>query len=90
MGRLSGALIGALFFVWIADTRALDPGEIGWLSHWDWPVHVFGWHFFRTEAWHWPPGLVQTYNAPVGTSIGFTDSIPIAAFALKPFSGVLQ
>jgi hypothetical protein len=89
MGRLCGALIGALFFIWIADTRALDPGEIGWLSHWDWPVHFFGWHFFRNEPWHWPPGLVQTYNAPVGTSIGFNDSIPLAAFALKPFRGVL-
>jgi hypothetical protein len=89
MGRLCGALIGALFFVWIAGTRALDPGEIGWLGHWDWPVHFFGWHFFRNEPWHWPPGMVQTYYAPVGTSIGFTDSIPLAAFALKPFGGAL-
>jgi Family of unknown function (DUF6311) len=89
MGRFVGALIGGLFFVWIAGTRALDPGEIGWLSHWDWPVHFFGWHFFRNEPWHWPPGLITSYNAPVGTSIGFTDSIPLVALALKPFSGWL-
>ena len=31
MGRALGALIGASFFLWIAGTRALDPGEIGWL-----------------------------------------------------------
>jgi hypothetical protein len=85
MGKLLGALVGAGFFVWIAGTRALDPGEIGWLMRYDWPVHFFGWHFFRGEAWHWPPGLIHTYYAPMGTSIGFTDSIPLVAFALKPF-----
>jgi hypothetical protein len=84
MGRLWGALVGALFFVWIAGTRALDPGEIGWLMRYDWPIHFFGWHFFRSEPWHWPPGLITTYYAPLGTSIGFTDSIPLVAFALKP------
>ena len=52
-------------------------------------MHFFGWHFFRHEPWHWPPGLITTYNAPVGTSIGFTDSIPLVAFALKPFSAWL-
>jgi hypothetical protein len=85
MGRLLGALAGAGFFVWIAGTRALDPGEIGWLMRYDWPIHFFGWHFFRGEAWHWPPGLIHSYYAPMGTSIGFTDSIPLVAFALKPF-----
>ena len=83
MGRAAGALIGAMFFVWIADTRALDPTEIGWLMRYDWPIHFFGWHFFRHEPWHWPPGLITSYYAPLGTSIGFTDSIPLAAFALK-------
>lgn len=85
MGRLLGALVGAGFFVWIAGARALDPGEIGWLMRYDWPIHFFGWHFFRGEGWHWPPGLIQSYYAPMGTSIGFTDSIPLVAFALKPF-----
>jgi hypothetical protein len=89
MGRLGGALIGAGFFVWIAGTRALDPGEIGWLMRYDWPIHFFGWHFFRSEPWQWPPGLIQTYYAPLGTAIGFTDSIPLAAFLLKPLASWL-
>jgi hypothetical protein len=90
MGRIAGALVGALFFAWIAGTRALDPREIGWLMRFDWPVHFFGWHFFRNEPWHWPPGLITSYNAPVGTSIGFTDSVPLVALALKPFSAWLS
>jgi hypothetical protein len=89
MGRIGGALIGALFFVWIAGTRALDPGEIGWLMRYDWPIHFFGWHFFRHEPWQIPPGLITSYYAPLGTSIGFTDSIPLAALSLKPFSAWL-
>ncbi len=89
MGKVWGALLGAAFFIWIADTRALDPGEIGWLMRYDWPIHFFGWHFFRHEPWNWPPGLITTYYAPLGTSIGFTDSVPLVAFALKPFSALL-
>lgn len=89
MGKLWGGAIGAAFFVWIAGTRAIDPAEIGWLMRYDWPIHFFGWHFFRHEPLHWPPGLITTYYAPLGTAIGFTDSIPLVAFALKPFSGWL-
>jgi hypothetical protein len=89
MGKAGGALVGALFFVWIAGTRALDPAEIGWLMRYDWPIHFFGWHFFRHEPWHVPPGLITSYYAPMGTSIGFTDSIPLVALSLKPFSAWL-
>jgi hypothetical protein len=86
---VGGALVGAAFFLWIAGPRALDPGEIGWLMRFDWPIHFFGWHFFRAEPWHWPPGLIERYYAPLGTSIGFTDAIPLAAFLLKPVQGLL-
>lgn len=52
----------------------------------DWRIHFLGWHLFRGEPWHWPPGYLERYyHAPDGTSIGYTDSIPIVAFALKPF-----
>lgn len=89
MGRLLGALVGAGFFLWIAGVRIIDPGEIGWLRHFDWPVHFLGWHFFRSEPWRLPPGLIAGFHTPMGTSIGFTDSVPLVAFALKPFSGWL-
>jgi hypothetical protein len=89
MGRLLGALVGAAFFLWIAGVRAIDPGEIGWLMRYDWPVHFLGWHFFRSEPWRLPPGLITGFHAPLGTAIGFTDSVPLAAFVLKPFSGWL-
>jgi hypothetical protein len=56
----------------------------------DWRVHFLGWHLFRNEPWHWPPGRMESYyHAPDGTAIAFTDSIPLVALLLKPFSSVL-
>lgn len=86
---LAGGVIGALFFVWIAGARVLTPTEVSWTMQSDWRNHYLGWHFFRHEPWRWPPGRIDSYFEPIGTSVGFTDSIPIVAFALKPFSALL-
>jgi Family of unknown function (DUF6311) len=82
-------LIGGVFFFWIAGLRVVLPTEIGWVMQLDWQHHFIGWHFFRREDWHWPPGLIRRYFAPIGTSIGGTDSIPLVAIALKPASPFL-
>ena len=89
MGRFARGADRRLFFLWIAGTRALDPGEIGWLMRYDWPIHFFGWHFFRSEPWHCSTRPLHSYYTPIGTAIGFTDSIPLVALALKPFSAWL-
>lgn len=82
--------IGALFFLWIAGLRIVTPTDFNWVMQGDWRLHFLGWHFFRREPWHWPPGRIEGYmHAPDGTAIGFTDSIPLVAFALKPFSDLL-
>lgn len=78
--------MGAIFFAWIAGPALIDPRSIEWLMKGDWVPHQFGWHYFRIEPWHWPPGRVLGYHAPLGTSVGLTDSIPLAAYLLKPLS----
>ncbi len=83
------ALFGALMFSWIAGAGILDPREIGWVFHGDWQWHFLGWHVFRHEPWHLPPGTLTTYLEPIGTAIGYTDSIPLVALALKPFAPLL-
>jgi hypothetical protein len=80
---------GAVFLASLAGVRILSPASVDWVLKLDWQYHFLGWHFFRREGWQMPPGLVQTYNAPVGTSVGFTDSIPLVALLLKPFSAWL-
>lgn len=81
---IAGLAIGALFFLFIAGPRIISPTEIDWVMQLDWRIHFLGWHIFRGEPWSWPPGaLVGYHHAPSGTSIGYTDSIPLVALPLK-------
>ncbi len=88
-GAVGGGACGAVFLAWMAGWALLDPTSIEWLMKLDWVPHYFGWHYFRIEPWHWPPGTITGYYAPLGTSIGLTDAIPLAAYLLKPWAALL-
>ena len=47
--------------------------------------HVSGWWAFMADKWRFPLLETKLLNAPEGANIAFTDSIPVAALALKPF-----
>jgi hypothetical protein len=83
------AVLGALIVFWVASPRFIDPREVAWALHGDWQVHFLGWQFFRHEPWQWPPGAIQSMLEPIGTALGYTDSIPLAAFLLKPIQNWL-
>jgi len=83
---LSGFALAYHRFGW----DVLNPQNSDWLlKGGDSAMSYLGWKFFRGESWHFPPGLIQGYLAPVGTSIGYTDSLPLLAFPLKIFSNML-
>ena len=84
-----GAIAGALVFVGLAGLRIVAPTETGWLMRGDWAWHQGGWHVFRSEPWHWPPGRIASLMFPDGTSIGLTDAIPAVAIPLKLASPLL-
>jgi hypothetical protein len=84
-----GAALAMLFFVNILGLKMVDPTQINWVMHGDWQWHFMGWHFFRNEPWQWPLGKITNYFFPIGTSIGYTDSIPLFALLFKPFSAFL-
>ena len=84
-----GALCGCLFFARDLGFALLDPRAIGWLLSGDWAQHYSGWAMFRHVPWTWPPGLLPQVFYPVGTSIVYTDSLPLLALLLKPFSAWL-
>ncbi|MGD9905246.1 MAG: DUF6311 domain-containing protein [Vicinamibacterales bacterium] len=88
-GTLGGGACGAAFLSWMAGWALVDPRNVEWLMKLDWVPHYFGWHYFRHEPWHWPPGTITGYYAPLGSSIGLTDAIPLAAYLLKPWSALL-
>ncbi|MEX3931234.1 DUF6311 domain-containing protein [Paraburkholderia phymatum] len=85
-------LIGALFFWGYTGGGILDPENINWLlaSNGDPVQHYVGWNFFRNEPFfQWPFGKNLAYGEQLGSSIVFTDSIPLLAFIFRPFSAVL-
>ena len=55
----------------------------------DWGTHYLGWLFYKNEPWHFPLGHVTNYFYPIGTNVGFTDSIPLFAIFFKLFSPLL-
>jgi len=69
----------------------LIPTNVSWLMTVldDWGTHYLGWFFYRNEPWHFPLGHVSGYYYPVGTNVGFTDSIPLMAIFFKIFSPLL-
>ena len=80
---LLGALLGIVVFLFIHKLYILDPTFIAWTMKGDAGQHFLGWHFFRGESWHWPLGFIQNFQYPQGTSIVYTDSIPLIALPLK-------
>lgn len=83
---LLGSAIGSLFFIHVLGLKIVDPSQIAWTMNGDWAAHFLGWHIFREEPWRWPLGRIENFYAPMGTSVGYTDSLPLFALLLKPFS----
>ena len=81
-----GLAVGLIFFARTLGLALADPTAIGWLMSRTWAQHYSGWAMFRHTPWHFPPGAIPEIWYPVGTSIIYTDSLPLLAFALKPFS----
>lgn len=67
------------------------PTNISWLLdiHHDWGTHYLGWAFYRDEPWTFPLGQMENLCYPVGTNVGYFDSIPLLALFFKIFSGIL-
>jgi len=87
--RYAAAGTGFLWFLWLGGWSTLDPTRLDWLLEGDWSQHLLGWLLFRNEPWTMPLGTLSGALYPVGSTIGYTDSNPIVALILKPFSPLL-
>ncbi len=83
------AILGLVGFLVMCGYRILDPLYYQWLLSGDKVQHFMGWEFFRYAPWHFPLGYMQALGYPTGTSIVYTDSIPLVAIPLKLFSPLL-
>ena len=86
---VSGALLGLTFFLAVYGASIVDPLRIDWLLHGDPAQHYLGFAFFRHGGWGWPLGAVPDLGAPLGTTLVFSDSIPLLAIPFKLLSAGL-
>jgi hypothetical protein len=87
---LLAVFVGGAAFLAIVGPQVLDISNIGWLAQEDDSfTHYLGWEFFRRSPWTWPPGLNPDYGLQFSSSIVFSDSVPLLALALKPFSTLM-
>jgi Family of unknown function (DUF6311) len=83
-------LLGFAAFLFITGGKILLPTYTDWLMEGDPATHFLGWQFFRySPLWQWPIGANPSYGMDIGSSIVFTDSIPLLAFIFKPLSALL-
>jgi Family of unknown function (DUF6311) len=85
---LIGGILGLMWFILVFGPSILNPTYLSWVMQGDGAQHVLGWLFFRQAPWSWRLGAVPSFPYPVGTMIGYTDSIPwlaIPAKVLSPF-----
>jgi len=86
----AAGIMGALFYWFRFGLGFLNPTRVDWLlGMGDTAFNQLAWTFFRYDSWHWPPGVVKTFMAPGGTTIGVTDSLPLLAFPFKLISFML-
>jgi hypothetical protein len=78
-----GGTVGMLYFACTLGVSRMDPTSFSWLMFGDWAQHYLGWEMFRNEGVNLPPGRIAGLWHPVGTSIVFTDSLPLLALPLS-------
>jgi hypothetical protein len=87
---LAAAIFGLWWFGRIAGGwSTVWPTHIGWLLVSDWGAHQLGWMFFRNDPWAFPIGRYRSLLYPVGSTLGFSDSIPAVAIVAKVLSPLL-
>ena len=88
------ALLAAVFgLCWLRYLSGrwdiLLPNRMDWLLVADWGAHQTGWLFFRNDSWSWPIGHYTALLYPVGSTVGYSDSIPVLAIIAKLLSRLL-
>jgi len=86
---VGGLLVGSAVFLYATGGRILDGGRDSWLKATegfgsDPAAHQLAWQFFReTAVLQWPLGVNTRYGMEFGSSIFYTDSLPLLAIPLK-------
>lgn len=84
-----GLLAGILVYSMGAYVSFINPTYIDWLyAGFDSKTGHIGWQFFAKDSWHFPVlGSNKRYGDEFGSSIVYSDSIPIVAIFMKAIFG---
>jgi len=86
MDHIVPILLGVAAFFLVIGPAPLQVSNISWLTGSDPAQHYLGWAFYRQSPWDFPIGVSPGFGLELGSSIFYSDSIPILAFLFKPFS----
>ncbi len=86
---LTPLLLGLVAFWCFCDPNILNGSNIAWITGGDPAQQYLGWQFFRLGPWSLPLGMNPLFGDDLNASIIYSDSIPLLAFLLKPFSLLL-
>ena len=73
------------FCFFLLGLDAINPLNQNWLLNGDLAQYQIGWKFFRDDIWRFPIGLNPNFGISDGSSIIYSDSIPIFAIIFKIF-----
>lgn len=85
-------VLGILWYLLLYGRFPLYLSHVNWIYNagGDFLQHQLGWEWFRQEPWRFPLGSIRAYGFPYGTSVTFTDAIPLFAFPFKLLSPWLE
>ena len=63
--------------------------NISWISYYDMIGHQVAWKFFYNDIWHFPLGKNPNYGIDIGSSIVFTEAVPLLSFIGTVLSSVV-
>lgn len=84
--------LGTLLFIALGGLSVLAPSNTGWLMRGflDPQTNLFGWEYFRETPWlQFPLGANPKYGMELGSSIVFSDSLPLFALLFKLLDPIL-
>lgn len=83
-------LMGIIFFYLVVGLGPLDPQNLSWIfGRFDPPKDYLGWAFYRNTPWGFLIGSNPDYGIDIGSSIVYSDSVPIMAIFFKLLSPLL-
>ena len=93
-GGIAAALLGIAVIAYTFGFDILPPSHTGWMLTGTLgpdPVQYWlGYTYFSDTPWTWPPGLNPAWGLEIASSIFYSDSIPLLAFAFKALRPLVE